>query len=172
MEVQRHHDFSLPAPALLEVLTSQRYFESRFAMSGIEDYHFEAFDESRDGLMIRILRDLELSGGNMPSFARRFLGKQYTLVQEFLWTKRDEPPYRARYRFALGNIPVEVHGDVEIEDVDGHARQHYRVRVKSSMPLVGRKLEQLVGERVGKALDSDYRGTLRFLKQEGFIADD
>lgn len=169
MEVQRHHDFSLPAPELLEALTSRRYFESRFAMSGIEDYHFDAFEETREGLVIRILRDLELKADNVPSFARRFLGKQYTLVQEFVWTRRDEPPYRARYRFALGNIPVEVHGDVEIEDLGATARQNYRVRVKSSVPLIGRKLEQLVGERVGKALDSDYRGTLKFLEQEGLL---
>lgn len=171
MEVQRHHDFSLSASDLLEALTSQRYFESRFAMSGIDDYHFEAFEETRDGLLIRILRDLEISGSNVPSFARRFLGTQYTLVQEFLWKKRDQPPYRAEYRFALGNVPVEVRGAIEIEERDGVARQHYRVRVSSSMPLIGRKLEKLVGERVEKALDSDYRGTLRFLEQEGLIGD-
>lgn len=169
MKVERTHEFDVPAATLVDVLTSRRFYECRHQMSGIDDYRFDAFDETERGFLIRILRDIEINGSNIPSFARRFLGRSYTLTQEFLWTHRDQPPYRARYRFALGNLPVEVNGDVTITQVDGRARQRYVVLVTSNMPLIGAKLAGLVGERVDKALDSDYRGTQRYLQHEGLI---
>jgi hypothetical protein len=37
------------------------------------------------------------------------------------------------------------------------------------VPVIGRKLVDLVGQRVDKALESDYRGTLRYLEQEDLV---
>lgn len=169
MKVEHEHVFPVAPETLLEVLTSRRYFEARFAMSGVDDFRFDAFDETSEGLLIRVLRELEIRSDKVPSFARRFLGRRYTLTQEFLWTQRRDLPYRARYRFKLGDIPVTVHGEMKITDQNGQAGQQYRVEVESSMPVIGNKLVQLVGERVDKALESDYRGTLRFLEQEEHV---
>lgn len=167
MKVERHRDYPVSAKQLMEALTSRHFFEARFSMSGIDDFHFEAFEETDRGLLIRVLRDMELKADKVPSFARRFLGRSYTLVQEFVWTERQTLPYRAEYRFGLGDIPVTVHGEIELEEHDGQARQHYRVSVESRVPVIGRKLAELVGARVEKALDSDYRGTLKYLRAEG-----
>lgn len=169
MKVEHEHEFPVSPETLLQVLTSRRYFEARFAMSGVDDFHFDAFTETDQGLLIRVLRDLEIRSDKVPSFARRFLGQRYTLTQEFLWTERAELPYRAQYRFKLGDIPVTVHGEMKITDQNGQAGQQYRVEVESSVPVIGRKLVELVGERVDKALESDYRGTLKHLRQEQLV---
>jgi hypothetical protein len=169
MKVEHQHEFEVTPATLLDVLTSHRYFEARFAMSGIEDFWFDAYEETREGFLIRVEREIEIRSEKLPSFARRFLGQRYTLTQEFLWTHRDALPYRAQYRFKLGDIPVTVHGEMRIDDHDGKAAQQYRVQVESSVPVIGRKLVDLVGQRVDKALESDYRGTLRYLEQEDLV---
>lgn len=171
MKVEHQHEFPVAPSTLLEVLTSRAYFEARFAMSGVEEFWFDAYEETERGFLIRVLRELEIRSDKVPAFARRFLGQHYTLTQEFLWTHRDEPPYRAEYRFKLGDIPVTVSGEMKITDENGHAGQQYRVEVDSSVPVIGRKLVGLVSERVDKALESDYRGTLKYLQQQGLVDD-
>ncbi|MDF1629495.1 MAG: DUF2505 domain-containing protein [Alcanivoracaceae bacterium] len=171
MKVERYQDYPLAADKLLEVLTDRQFFEARHTMSGAADFHFDAFGEQHDGFLIRILRDIDIPMDKVPSFARRFIGNNKTLVQEFLWVERKRQPYRAHYRFALGKVPVEVHGAVTITERDGMAQQHMLVEVHSTVPLIGSKLAAMVGERVDKALDSDYRATLKYLRQQGLISD-
>jgi hypothetical protein len=169
MKVEHEHEFAVPPSKLLEVLTSRAYFEARFAMSGVDDFWFDAYEETERGFLIRVLRELEIRSDKVPAFARRFLGQHYTLTQEFLWTRRAELPYRAEYRFKLGDIPVTVFGEMRITGENGHAGQQYRVEVDSTVPVIGRKLVGLVSERVDKALESDYRGTLKYLRQQGLV---
>lgn len=169
MRVQRVQHYPLAADELLAVLTDRDFFLARHAMSGIADVHFDVFAEQRDGLLIRMLRDIDIPLEKVPSFARRFLSSRATLVQEFLWYQRQQQPFRARYRFALGKVPVEVRGEVLLRDHQQGAEQQLKVEVNSSLPLIGSKLAALVGERVDRALDSDYRATLRYLRERGMV---
>jgi len=169
VKVDRYQDYPLPAQQLLAVLTDRHFFEARHVMSGVTDFHFDAFGEQADGFLIRILRDVKITSDKVPAFAKRFLGSNNTLVQEFLWTERNVLPYRARYRFSLGSVPVEVRGDVTITERNGQAQQHLLIQVHSTVPLIGKKLAAMVGERVEDALNSDYRATLRYLREKALI---
>jgi len=169
VKIERYQDYPLSAEQLVAVLTDRHFFEERHAMSGVTNFHFDAYGEQADGFLIRILRDIDIPMDKVPSFARRFIGNNKTLVQEFLWFERNQQPYRAHYRFVLGKVPVEVRGEMNIADRDGVARQHIVVQVHSSVPLIGNKLAAMVGERVDKGLDSDYRATLKYLRQHGMI---
>ncbi|HCR78684.1 MAG TPA: DUF2505 domain-containing protein, partial [Alcanivorax sp.] len=73
--------------------------------------------------------------------------------------------YQADYRFQLGNVPVKVSGTMTLLADGDQSRQITRVAVHSSLPLVGRKLERLIGERFDKALEGDYRHTLRYIEE-------
>ena len=166
MRVSRHQDYPVTAGKLLEALTHRDYFQWRLGRSSNEDFHFDAFEETPEGLLIRVHRHVEIKADRVPAVAKRFLDNSSLLVTEFLWTEREQLPYRGRYRFHISGGPVTVAGDIRIEEIDGEARQHISVEVTSSVPLVGRKLVAMVGERVEKALDADYHNTLRFLSQQ------
>lgn len=167
MNVQRTQRYPVSAETLFRVMTDRDFYDRRFAMSGIDDHRFEAFDRHGDELVIRIVRDVALRADSVPAWARRFVGKPQSLVQEFVWTCSGTPPYRARYRFSIGNVPVDVRGHIEIHDADGQAEQRIRVEVDSRVPLIGGKIAAYAGEKVEKGLDSDYRGTMRYLESQG-----
>lgn len=167
MKVERTQDYPVAADELVRIMTDKDFFIARFAMSNIDNYHFDAFDQQGDELVIRVRREVSLRPGNVPVFARKFIGNSYQMVQEFIWTETQRQPYHARYRFSVGNAPVSVTGAIRIEDVDGKARQHIVVDVSSNVPLVGNKIAALVAEKVDSGLDSDYRGTMRYLQQAG-----
>ena len=164
MQVSRHQDYPVSPAVLLDALTHRDFFQWRLSRSGDEDFHFDAFEETSEGLLIRVHREVKIKADRVPAVARKFIGSSSTLVTEFLWTEREKLPYRARYRFHIGGIPVTVAGDIRIESAQQGARQHLSVEVSSHVPLVGRKLVSMVGERVEKALDADYRSTLKYLE--------
>ena len=171
MRVERHQVYPVSARTLVDVLTHQDFFRWRLGARGEDDFHFDAFEQTSEGMLIRVHRELQIKSDRVPAVARRFVGRGATLVTEFLWTETQTQPYQARYLFKLGSVPVEVKGQVRLLDEQGSAHQHIVVEVTSNVPLIGRKLVEMVGERVEKALDSDYRGTLRYLEKQGLVGD-
>lgn len=166
MKLQTTRHFPVSAETLLGILLSRDFYQKRYAMSGIDDFSFDAFDQTPRGFLIRILRQMEIKSGSVPSFARKFVGSQAVLETEFLCTEKDQQPYRIEYRFSFGKVPVKVEGVMEIRDEeDGTARQDIYATVSSSIPLIGGKLAALVGEKADKGLQSDYRATCRYIEE-------
>lgn len=167
MKVERTLDYPVSARQLIDILTDKDFFLARFKMSNIDSYHFDAFEEQGTELVIRVRQEVSLRPGNVPMFARRFIGNSYDLVQEYIWTEISNAPYHAHYRFSVGSAPVDVSGSIEVVDKEGQAQQIIRVNVSSSIPLVGNKIAALVASKVDSGLDSTYRATIRYIKEKG-----
>ena len=172
MQLQRCRTFAVPATRLFQVLTSKPFFDARHAMSGASQYRYDAFGPTERGLLVRIIRELDLSARPLPGFARRFVGESAALTMEFLWTHTQAPPYRAELRCSIGRVPVQVHGEMTIDEEGGDegdkergaARQTLALTIDSSVPLVGGKLAEIVAAQLDKGLQSDYRATLAYLQ--------
>ncbi|MBM7333363.1 MAG: DUF2505 domain-containing protein [Alcanivorax sp.] len=149
---------------LYGILTSKAFFEQRFAWGGVDDYRFEAFEPQGDGFLIRIVQPIAIRLDKVPSVARKFLPEQAELTTEFRW-RPARAGYQADYRFVLGSVPVKVGGTMALGADGDEAVQTTRVAVKSSVPLVGRKLESLIAQRFEQALEGDYRHTIRYIQE-------
>lgn len=149
---------------LYGMLTSQAFFEQRHAWGRLKDYRFEAFGPEDGGFLIRIVQPITIRLDKVPGFARKFLPGEAELTTEFHWHPIVAGGYQADYRFSLGNVPVRVGGTMALHAEDEHTVQTTRVAVKSSVPLVGRKLESLIAERFEEVLEGDYRHTLRYIE--------
>lgn len=165
MKVERIQSYPVSARTLVDMLTDKQFFIARFAMSGIDSYHFDSFERHGDELVIRVCRDVSLRSGSVPVFARKFVGNSYQMVQEFIWTQTEKLPYHARYRFTVGTAPVDVSGFIEITEKDGKAQQYVRVNISAHVPLIGNKIASMLAEKVESGLDSDYRATLRYIEE-------
>lgn len=165
MIVERKLIYPVPARQLIDILTDKDFFKARFEMSNVTNYHFDAFEQQGSEMVIRVRQDVSLRPGNVPVFARKFVGNSYSLLQEYIWTETENEPYHARYRFAVGNAPVDVSGSIVVTEVGGKAQQVIRVSVSSTIPLVGKKITALVADKVESGLDSTYRGTMRYIEE-------
>ncbi|AFT70921.1 hypothetical protein B5T_02651 [Alloalcanivorax dieselolei B5] len=169
MEMTVERRYPVDVETLYAILTSKAFFEQRYAWGRVEDYRFDAFEQTGDGALIRIVQPIAIRADKIPGFARRFLPTRADLTTEFRWHPAPEGGYRAEYRFALGNVPVKVSGTMTLlpgSDGGGESRQITQVAVRSSVPLVGGKLEKLIGQRFDQALEGDYRATLRYIKEK------
>lgn len=163
--VERHYPVTVGD--LYGILTSKAFFEQRFAWGRVEGYRFEAFAPRDGGMLIRIAQPITIRLDKVPGFARKFLPGEADLTTEFHWRPVADG-YLAGYRFVLGRVPVNVGGTMALRADGEQAVQTTRVAVKSSVPLVGRRLEGLIAERFEEALDGDYRHTLRYIEEHHF----
>ncbi|MED5431843.1 MAG: DUF2505 domain-containing protein [Pseudomonadota bacterium] len=168
MRVVVDREYPVSVEKLYDIMTSKAFFEQRFAWGGIDDYRFDAFEQTPEGMLIRIAQPVRIKTDKIPGFARRFVPEQGELVTEFLWRPASESGdkgYQARSRCHLGGVPMNVERTMTLaEEGQDHAIQRTEVTLSSSVPLVGKKLVSLLSPKVDDALAGDYRQTLRYVE--------
>lgn len=87
----------------------------------------------------------------VPSFARKLVGDEINIVQTETWTSRTT----ARLHVTVPGKPGDMKGSVVLTEVDGGVTEVVQVEVKASIPLVGGKIEGLIGDMLGKALRAE-----------------
>lgn len=173
LNLERNRHFPVSPDVLLNILTRRDFYVARFAMSGISDFGCDV-EKGKDGTCrVTLTRALDASkGGNkVPGFARRFMGSAVVLTTEFDWQPGDAPPYLAHFRLSLAGVPVTVSGTMQLVDDGQGTVQQMQADIRSSVPLIGNKLCQLVADQVDRGLERDSRATLRYLEQVGHLAD-
>lgn len=164
MKVVQTRTFPLSAERLLALLTSQEFYISRYNILEVSDYRFKQCEQTDAGFVIEISREIEIKTDRIPAFARRFVGDKAELSTKFVWQTEGEGPYEGRYSVEMAAAPVAISGVAVISALKADTcQQEITLDIKSSLPLVGKKLAALLAERVEKVLEEDYQATLRYL---------
>lgn len=87
----------------------------------------------------------------VPSFARKLVGDEINIVQTESWSS----PTRAALHVTIPGKPGDMQGTVTLKAVDGGTTEVVEVDVKASIPLIGGKIETLIGDMLGKALRAE-----------------
>lgn len=87
----------------------------------------------------------------VPSFARKFVGDEINIVQTESWSS----PTSASLHVTIPGKPGDMKGTVTLTAVDGGTTEVVAVEVKASIPLVGGKIEGVIGDMLGKALRAE-----------------
>lgn len=87
----------------------------------------------------------------VPSFARKLVGDEINIVQSESWSSST----RASLHVTIPGKPGDMKGTVTLNAVDGGTTEVVEVEVKASIPLIGGKIEGLIGDMLGKALRAE-----------------
>jgi len=118
--------------------------------------HMAAFDVSaeveEDGAHV-IIRSSRKLPAEIPAAARRFVGDAITVDEVHTWSHPDVDGSRhGKVSATFGGAPMEVYGTLELHaDGDG-SMIRVVIHAKAHVPLVGGKLEQVVGDQFMRAL--------------------
>jgi hypothetical protein len=89
----------------------------------------------------------------VPSFARKLVGEELNIVQTESWSSATE----ASLHVTIPGKPGDMKGTVTLTAVDGGTTEVVAVEVKTSIPLIGGKIETLIGDMLGKAVRAENR---------------
>lgn len=118
--------------------------------------HMAAFDVSaeveEDGSHVTISSSRRLPA-EIPSAARKFVGDTIQIDEVHTWTHPDtDGSRRGTVKASFGGAPMEVYGTLELHpDGDGSVIKVV-IHAKAHVPLVGGKIENVVGEQFMRAL--------------------
>ncbi len=104
-----------------------------------------------DGPGMRVRIEQVQTARGIPSFATKFVGDEIEIVQEETWSG----PEQGRLELTFPGKPGDARGTATLAESDGRTVETVDLTVKVSIPLVGGKLEGLIGDLVVKALKAE-----------------
>lgn len=115
-----------------------------------------AFDVSaqvaEDGAHVIVRSERKLPAA-IPSAARRFVGESITVQEVHTWTHSEPDGTRhGTVTATFGGAPMEVYGTLQLLPVGMGSQLGVVIHAKAHVPLVGGKLEQIVGEQFMRAM--------------------
>lgn len=88
----------------------------------------------------------------IPAFAQKFIGEEIHIVHRERWTS----PTEAALDVSIPGKPGHMKGTVTLREVDGGTEETVSVDIKVNIPLVGGKLEKLIGDLLSSALRAEH----------------
>jgi hypothetical protein len=144
--------YDAPAEAVAAMLDDPAFREAVLERQKVERGSVEI-----DGDHVRI--EQVRSGADLPSFARKFAGDEITIVQQETWTSATADD------IALQNPgkPGEAVGTLVLTESGGTTTETVDLVVSVRIPLVGGKVEGLIADMVGHALDREHEVGVEWL---------
>lgn len=111
---------------------------------------FDVTVEDGDGTT-RVVIDQVHPAAGLPSFATRLVGDEINIVQREVWTAPD----RAGVEVTIPGKPGEMTGTATLTESDGTTTERVDLTVRVGIPLVGGKIEKLIGDMLVRALEAE-----------------
>jgi hypothetical protein len=99
------------------------------------------------------------SSSSLPSFATRLVGDEIRIVQVESWRTTEH----ADVEVTIPGKPGEMAGTATLVESGGRTTERVDLEVTVRLPLVGGKIEGLVADMLGKALDTEHRTGVEWL---------
>lgn len=106
-------------------------------------------EETGAGTRVRI--DQVQTARGIPSFAQKFVGDEIHIVQTETWHTAE----RGDIEVTFPGKPGEMRGTARLEESGGTTTETVDLTVKVAIPLLGGKLEGLIGDLLVKALEAE-----------------
>jgi hypothetical protein len=109
-----------------------------------------------------------LDAKDLPSAVRSVLPGNLTIERNERWTRKDSGRYLADVDVTIVGAPASATGGMRLRDLpDGGSALDVRADVRVTVPLIGGKIEDVVGEQVQKLLAAETAFTQEWLAANG-----
>jgi len=150
MDLHRETRYPFDPEAVFAMLTDEAFLSRRAERAHALSHEAEA---TRNGAGVRTRLRQSLPA-QVPDFLRKFVGQSIVLVEVVEW----EPPaadrsYRGTLNVEVSGAPVTLRGTIRLALADGGTLQTVEAKLKASVPMIGRKVEEAAAPAVIAGLD-------------------
>lgn len=116
---------------------------------------------SVEGTHVRVEQVQTAQG--IPAFATKFVGEEITIVQEEEWRS----PTHGDITVTIPGKPGDMTGTATLAERGSGTVETVELTIKVAIPLVGGKLEKLIGDLLNKALRKEHETGVEWLARRG-----
>lgn len=139
------------APSEVYAMLSDPVFREKVCAA--QHAHDSSVDIAADGHGMSVVVDQKRPSDGIPHFARKIVGEEIHIKQTERWTD----PSSAALDVAIPGKPGHLKGSVTIHADSGGSLETVSGEIKVHVPLVGGKLEHMIGEILESALRTEER---------------
>jgi hypothetical protein len=111
-----------------------------------------------EGMTVRIDQVQHTAG--VPSFARKFAGETTRAIQSEEWGS----PTGGTITIETPGKPTSISGTLALAESGGRTTETLEVEVKVKVPLIGGRLEKLMGDLVAAGMDKEHEAGVAWLE--------
>ncbi|BBY44256.1 hypothetical protein A5765_10950 [Mycolicibacterium celeriflavum] len=161
----RSFDFSVESSATVEQIHSafcaEEYWRSRLAAFGGFG-RLESLAVGADGSVdIEVVQDLDRDG--LPGLVARFFPKSWRVVQHETWSPADDGVVRGQVSVATSGAPGSGLGKILLSPTPAGSRLKCTATVEFKVPLVGGKIEAVMGRLLVQQISAIQRFTTKWI---------
>jgi hypothetical protein len=109
---------------------------------------------------MRVVIDQVQPTEGVPGFAKKFAGATTQAVQTEEW----DSPAGGSIKIETPGKPTSISGTLSLTEAGGRTTETLEVQVKVKVPLIGGRLESLMGDLVAKGMDKEHAAGVAWLE--------
>jgi hypothetical protein len=155
-----------PADEVYATMVDPDYLRARLERIGGPGA--DLLEHSADGQGAHYRLRLGLDAKDLPSVVRSVLPGNLTIERNERWTRQDGGRYLGDVDVTIPGAPASATGGMRLRDLpDGGSELNVRADVRVSVPLIGGKIEGVVGDQVQRLLAAETAFTDEWLARNG-----
>jgi uncharacterized protein YndB with AHSA1/START domain len=156
MKLRHEISYDAPAADVWTMLSDPAFRQKSCEAMGVLSSTI-AIEPVGEGMKVRIDQVQRTEG--IPSFAKKFAGDTTEAVQVEEWSDREH----ATLQVTAPGKPTEIHGTLTLRDGGGRTVEVFDGEVRVKVPLVGGRLEGLMGDLFRKGMDKQHEAGAAWL---------
>jgi uncharacterized protein DUF2505 len=153
-----------PADEVYATMVDPDYLRARLRRIGGPSADLLAHSADVQGARYQLRHGLD--GKDLPTVVRSVLPGELTIERSERWTRQDSGRYVGDVDVTIAGAPGSASGAMRLRDLpDGGSELNVRADVRVSVPLIGGKIEGVVGEQVQRLLAAESAFTHEWLAE-------
>ena len=141
-----------------QAFSDEQYWLVRLADSGADDYSLDSMSVGPDGA-IDIITTQTLRADRLPAVVTQFHRGDLSFVREETWTPVTDGQATATIKGSISRAPATLAGTAVLAPAKSGSRLEFSAAVQVDIPLVGGKIENLIGSQLVELLIAEQRFT-------------
>lgn len=160
MQFEDKQAFNKPVETVLKMFSDRAYFENKYKM--LRFANIEVLEHALSETAFRIkVRYEARNDAPLPAFAKKIIGETNTVIHEDSW---DLVKKTGRLSIEIKGVPVRISTEMRLLPEGEGAANHLKWTVGCSIPLIGGKLEQLLGDDIRSKSRIDHIASRKLLE--------
>jgi hypothetical protein len=159
MKLSHTTTYDAPLDEVYAMLTDPAFRERAARASGVLEVKVDVTAQG-DGAQVRMEQVQPVQG--VPSFATKFAGETTQAKVVETWTSRSS----SDLEITTPGKPTRITGGYRLSEIGGRTTQQFEGECKVSVPLIGGKLEKVMGDLFVEGREKEAAAGVAWLKGE------
>lgn len=145
-------EFNQDVDTVYAAYTNADFVKAKMEALGARNVEVEISEEGATKV-VKIIREVQVEA---PGALKNFVNAWNKMTQTERWTGEAGGPYLGEMKIEIDKAPVKINSSMQLEETETGCAAETVTSVKSSIPFLGRILDNFLGEMTEKSIEEEF----------------